>query len=298
MSWDGLLIVDKPSGPTSHDVVQRVRRLTGQRRIGHSGTLDPLASGVLPLVLGRATRLVRFLPHSPKHYRGTLRLGLATDSDDRTGQVVSRHEETLPTVEEVRRSAGELVGAYRQTPPAVSARKVGGQRMYRLAREGVQVKAEPRPVQVDRFDLEPVSGSDSEYTFETIVSVGTYVRALARDLGDKLGCGGTLIELRRTAIGSISETACLSLEPDLPSIEEVRAALVPLDSMPLTPPALQLPHPDDVSRFRSGVALVVPPGDSPDGHCRVLDPDGRLIGIGEVAGDRLRPRVVLADGGA
>jgi tRNA pseudouridine55 synthase len=298
VSWDGLLIVDKPSGPTSHDVVQRVRRITGQRRIGHSGTLDPLASGVLPLVLGRATRLVRFLPHSPKHYCGALRLGLATDSDDRTGAIVSRYEGALPSVEEVRRLAGELIGAYRQTPPAVSARKVDGRRMYRLAREGVTVAAEPRPVQVDRFDLEPIAGSDGDYAFETTVSVGTYVRALARDLGDKLGCGGTLLELRRTAIGSIREAASLSLEPDPPSIDQVRTALVPLDTMPLTPPPLRLPHPDDVPRFRSGVVLAVPAGDLPDGYCRVLDGDGRLIGIGEVAGERLRPRVVLLDGGA
>ena len=132
-AWEGLLLIDKPSGPTSHDIVVAVRRASGQSRIGHAGTLDPLASGLLPLVLGHATRLVRFLPHSPKSYTGTFRLGLRTDSDDVTGRTLDRHAGPLPEPHAVVEAAGALIGRQQQVPPRVSARKVGGQRLYRLA---------------------------------------------------------------------------------------------------------------------------------------------------------------------
>ena len=190
MTWDGLLLIDKSSGPTSHDVVQSVRRLTGQRRVGHAGTLDPLATGLLPVLLGRATRLARFLPHSPKHYEGLLRLGLTTVTDDITGEELTCHAGTLPDPASVAAAAERLQGSHPQIPPAVSARKVGGKRLYRLARQGIRVEAAPRQVDVNRFEIAPVKDDPAQYEFSAEVSGGTYVRALIRDLGAALGCGG------------------------------------------------------------------------------------------------------------
>ncbi len=176
--WEGMLLVDKPEGPTSHDVVLQVRRLTGQRRIGHAGTLDPMASGLLPLLLGRATRLLRFLPHSPKTYVGELRLGLRTDTDDITGAVVERTDR-LPAESRVHATAKELEGPGRQVPPAFSARKLGGRRMYDLARRGVEVQAPATDIEVHGFALTATREKDT-YRFSAEVSVGTYVRGLRR----------------------------------------------------------------------------------------------------------------------
>jgi tRNA pseudouridine55 synthase len=209
-SWDGLLLIDKPTGPTSHDVVQRLRGLSGQRRIGHAGTLDPLASGLLPLVLGRATRLVRFLPHSPKVYEGSLQLGLSSDTDDAAGEVTRRHAGPLPAAEAVLLQSRSLLGRSRQAPPRVSARKVGGQRLYRLARRGIRVEAPDREVEVFRFEL-AVGDPAGHYDFVAEVTGGTYVRALVRDLGEGLGCGGLLTTLCRTRIASMKLEDAVSL---------------------------------------------------------------------------------------
>jgi len=285
---DGLLLVDKPCGPTSHDVVARVRTTTGQRRLGHAGTLDPPASGLLPLVLGRATRLVRFLPHSPKTYTGALRLGLTTTTDDITGEPLGHHDGRLPEFERVLAAAAGFRGESLQRPPAISARKVGGQRLYRLARRGVHVEAEPRPIEVSRFDVQPTEAAE-DWRFVTEVSAGTYVRALVRDLGESLGCGATLLELRRTAIGPLRVE--LAVDPEAPA-ETLRRAVVPLERLPLWPPQLRLRTPEQARGFRSGVALSVAATDT--GVVAVTDPDGRLLGIGESSGSRLRPRVVLA----
>lgn len=288
-SPEGMLLVDKPGGPTSHDVVARVRRISGQRRVGHAGTLDPAASGLLPLLLGRATRLLRFLPHSPKLYVGSLRLGLTTTTDDIGGEPLTRHEGALPPEERVIEAAARLRGSSLQSPPAVSARKVGGQRLYRLARRGIRVEAEPRPVEVSRFDLEPAQGpEDGHWSFVAEVSAGTYVRSLVRDLGTGLGCGATLVALRRTAIGPLRVEDAIGLDA---ATDGLAAAVVPMDSMPLWTPSLRLSNPEQVRGFRSGVFLTMEaPG---GGFFAVSDADGRLLGVGEAEGGLLRPRVVL-----
>jgi tRNA pseudouridine55 synthase len=289
---DGLLLLDKPEGPTSHDMVARVRRATRQRRVGHAGTLDPLASGLLPLVLGRATRLVRFLPQSPKRYHGTLRLGLATATDDVTGEVIARHDGPLPAAERVIEAARAFRGHLMQRPPAFSARKVDGQRLYRLARRGVEVEAPEKPAEVSCFDLRPAERA-GDFCFVAEVSAGTYIRSLARDLGRELGCGGTLVELRRVAIGPLSVEDALG--PDVletPDPTALREALIPLDRMPLTPPAVRLTGPEEARGFSAGVAVAAGI-EGPEGLCRVLAPDGRLLGIAEAGEGRLQPRVVL-----
>jgi tRNA pseudouridine55 synthase len=285
--WEGLLLVDKPQGPTSHDLVARVRAATGQRRIGHAGTLDPMASGLLPLVLGRATRLVRFLPHSPKEYHGSLQLGLTTRSDDITGEVTGRHDGPLPEAEAVLRAAGALVGKLMQLPPAVSARKIGGERSYRLARRGMAVEAKAVEVQVDRFDLQ-TTASPELYEFETVVSAGTYIRALARDLGESLGCGGVLASLRRTRIGPMTPTPGLTFDP-----ESLREGLIPLERMELVPQPWRLELEDDAVRFLQGTAVSAGKEAPPAGFFRVLAPSGPLLGIAEMKRGVLHPKVVL-----
>jgi len=291
--WEGLLLIDKPSGPTSHDVVDRVRKATGQRRVGHAGTLDPLASGLLPLVLGRATRLVRFLPRSPKCYEGSLRLGLSTTTDDITGEVREKHVGSLPDSERVLVQAASLVGEQLQVPPAVSARKVGGRRLYRLARAGVRVEAAPSRVHVFAFEVESTAEA-ATYIFRARVSGGTYIRAMVRDLGAALGCGGVLLSLRRTAIGPMAPPPGLRLDPKAPpEAGLLKQHLLPLEAMPLEPPAVRLSSPADAQRFAAGVALPTSSGAAEEGYRRVIDPEGRLLGVAQSSGGLLQPRVVL-----
>jgi len=290
-SLDGLLLVDKPCGPTSHQVVAAARRLTGQRRIGHAGTLDPMASGLLPLVLGRATRLVGFLPRSPKVYEGRLRLGVTTTTDDTTGEVLSRHAGPPPRPQEVLRACERLRGRFLQTPPLISALKIGGRRLYRLAREGRPVSPLPREVEVYSFVVRPTE-DPAEWAFTAAVSPGTYLRAIARDLGESLGAGGALSALRRTAIGSLSVASAVSLPRGSEDAAAILAAVVPIDVMPLDLPVVRLVEPEEVRKFTAGVAIDLdqPP---PDGPCRFTDPSGALLGIGLISGGRARPKVVL-----
>ena len=290
---EGLLLVDKPEGPTSHDIVARVRRLTRQRRVGHAGTLDPMASGLLPLVLGRATRLVRFLPDSPKIYAGSLRLGLTTTTDDITGEPLVTHDGDPPGTERVLEAARRLHGTLLQRPPAVSARKVGGQRLYRLARMGRDVDAPARRVQVFRFDLTP-GQQPGDWHFEAEVSGGTYVRSLARDLGAALACGGTLTRLRRLSIGVMNVAGAVR-GAHLGELDgkALAVAVTPLEAMPLLPPAVALKDPGAVRGFRSGRTVPAPRDPAARGLCRVLDPSGNLLGVAEASAGGLQPKVVL-----
>lgn len=293
-TWDGLLLVDKPEGPTSHDIVARVRKATGQRRVGHAGTLDPMASGLLPLVLGRATRLVRFLPRSPKVYGGTFRLGLTSDTDDRTGEILHRHEGALPEAGAVAAAAKRLEGHGPQIPPTVSARKIEGTRAYRLAREGRPARARAAEVEVADFEVEPTA-TTGLFRFTVRVSAGTYVRALVRDLGAELGCGGLLDSLRRTEIGPLAPDDRLALDPNLaPDPAPLREALIGLDRLPLVPPSLLLADEDAARRFCHGAALFVAGGHAEGEPLAIRAPDGTLLGIAEKTGDLLKPRVVLA----
>ena len=207
---NGVLVIDKPAGMTSHDVVARVRRRFKTRRVGHLGTLDPAATGVLPLTLGKATRLARFIPTAPKEYTGEIRLGWITTTCDLEGDPVGQPS----SVEGV--DQGTLLGAMasfegtiQQVPPAYSAKKISGVAAYRLARKGVEVKLDPVTVEIDRFEL--VSFASARVGFRVVCSGGTYVRSLARDLGERLGTGAHLFSLRRTRSGpfEISQAASL-----------------------------------------------------------------------------------------
>lgn len=223
---DGLAVVDKPAGWTSHDVVDRCRRTFGQRRVGHSGTLDPDAMGVLLVGLGRVTRLLRFLSDLPKAYTGEIVLGTATSTLDDSGDVVGEWDMSGVGAHEVRGAAKRFVGEILQVPPMVSSVKVGGRRLHELARRGMEVERQARRAVVNRFDVEPATEA-CVYRIEVECSSGTYVRTLAADVGTALGGGAHLRNLRRTAIGSFTLAEARPLEglataDVLPPVEAVR----------------------------------------------------------------------------
>jgi tRNA pseudouridine55 synthase len=206
---DGVLVVDKPQGLTSHDVVVAARRAVGESRIGHTGTLDPLATGVLPLACGRATRLVRFLSASDKDYEATIRFGVATDTYDVTGTEVTRSERR-PTLPEIASALATFTGAYVQAPPPYSAKKIGGRRAYELARADTAVHPAPVRVRVDRLDL--VDATQNDLVVRVTCSAGFYVRSLAHDLGVRLGTAACLAALRRTRSGEFLLTEAMDLD--------------------------------------------------------------------------------------
>ncbi|MDT4944577.1 MAG: tRNA pseudouridine55 synthase [Pseudonocardiales bacterium] len=233
---DGLVIVDKPAGWTSHDVVGRMRRLAQTRRVGHAGTLDPMATGVLVLGVNRATRLLHHLVLTDKEYTATIRLGQATVTDDAEGDIVSSSSAAAVDEAAVRAAAAALTGEIEQVPSGVSAIKVDGRRAYKLVREGAAVELAARPVTVSRFEVTACRRPSAELLDADVqveCSSGTYVRALARDVGAALGVGGHLTTLRRTRVGPFTIEQARSLEalaglPDpvtLPLIDAVRAAM-------------------------------------------------------------------------
>jgi tRNA pseudouridine55 synthase len=287
----GVLPVDKPEGPTSHDVVAAARRALRMRRIGHTGTLDPFASGLLLLCLGPATRLAEFLTPLPKTYRATMRLGAATDTDDLTGEVIRASDDWQAlAASDVEAALRTQVGTLRQLPPFFSAKKVDGQRLYAAARRGEAPERTPSVVTVHRIALLAIDLPD--VTFEVECSSGTYIRAIARDAGEALGVGGHLRALRRTASGRFRAADAVSLD-GLADEVAVRTALVdPLQAMAHLP-CVELSEAQvrDVAHGRA-VALV---GEWMPGETVALASDaGTLVAIGEVAGGVVKPRKVFA----
>ncbi|PZC48596.1 MAG: tRNA pseudouridine synthase [Chloroflexi bacterium] len=197
----GLFLIDKPTGPTSHDIVQQVRRWTGVRRVGHSGTLDPMATGLLPVFVGRGTRLIEYLSDHQKRYSATIRLGVRTDTDDAEGATIAEAPVPTLTLAQIDAALAPFRGAISQTPPAFSAVKVGGVTAHRAARRGQPVEITPRNVTI--HELAVIDWQSPLLALTMTVSTGTYVRAIARDLGEHLGCGGHVVEMRRTGIGPV-----------------------------------------------------------------------------------------------
>jgi tRNA pseudouridine55 synthase len=274
----GLLVVDKPAGWTSHDVVGKVRRLAGTKRVGHAGTLDPMATGVLVLGIEKATRLLGHLTLHDKRYDGTIRLGATTTTDDAEGEVVSAADASGVTEDSVRAAAALFVGEQDQVPPAVSAISVDGVRSYARVRRGEDVVMAPRRVVVHAFDVLAVRGADVDVSVHC--GAGTYVRALARDLGATLGVGGHLTALRRTASGPYALPA-----PTLDDVERdgVAAHLVPIaDAARAAFPSLVVDV--DVARqVANGVRIAA--GDVPEAPFGVYDEAGALLALAEVRAD-------------
>jgi len=253
---DLLHLVDKPEGWTSHDVVARLRRVLGERRVGHAGTLDPFATGLLLVAEGRATGLLGCVSLLPKRYHAVARLGVATDTQDRTGVPVLTSR-AIPGETEVRAAAETLQKRTRQRPPSYSAVKVGGERLYRAARRGEAPQAEERPVRV--YELRAETDALPDVTLDVTVSRGTYVRTLAHDLGESLGCGAHLVSLRRVATGPFGVDDALTLEEVQGlSAEEVRGrSLRPADAVPHLPRALLTD--EESARLRHGRAPAIEP---------------------------------------
>ena len=196
---EGILLVDKPSGITSHDVVDRVRRLFRMKRVGHAGTLDPMATGLMLILVGKATKVSQYLMSMDKEYTGTLKLGEETDSQDADGEVLASKEVPELSEEEIQSALKDYLGDQYQTPPMFSAKKVNGQPLYKLARKGKTIPREPRVIHVSRYEM--TAFNSPEVSFLVACSKGAYVRTLAHDLGQKFGCGAHLNVLRRTAVG-------------------------------------------------------------------------------------------------
>lgn len=302
----GVLVVDKPTGPTSHDVVDRVRRALGTRRVGHTGTLDPFATGVLPVCVGRATRLARFLAGGEKVYRATARLGFATATDDVQGEPLSEPVPVQITHADVARACAGLIGELEQLPPLYSAKRVDGQRLYDRARRGEAVERRPSRVTVFALDLLAVDGERVE--FEVRCSAGTYVRALARDLGAALGVGAHLTALRRVRSGSFGLDQAVTWDALAPGII---SRLIPLAGLLTDWPAVTV-GPEGREALRHGRPLArrhVLAGfpDQPPQRLRALDAGGRVLlalltprGFGRPAPGLsfepvLQPEVVLFD---
>jgi tRNA pseudouridine55 synthase len=319
---DGVLLLDKPSGPTSHDIVARVRRVTGERRIGHTGTLDPLASGLLVLVLGRATRLARFLSVDDKSYDAQIRLGIATDTYDALGAPTRSHAGPMPAREEIERALDAFRGTFLQQPPAYSAKKIGGQRSYRLARATRRTvpalpadpahpahpalpaspadPALPAPASVTAHAIEMTGCDGDVVTLRVDCSSGFYVRSLAHDLGQRLGTGAHLTALRRTRVGGFALASALTLEHLERTPSAAAGALIPLPEMLVELASVTL-TPEGVVRAVHGgdVGAGDMESQSPNAESRLLvrllDQAGDLVALAAPVGHTalLHPFVVL-----
>ncbi len=276
---DGIALIDKPGGITSHDAVAIVRRSLGTRKVGHAGTLDPMARGLLVMGIGRATRLLRFLGDLTKVYEGTMRLGVETATLDADGEV-TRMMPVDVSDEDIDAAMAAKVGASTQRPPAFSAVKVSGRTLHEAARKGEVIEAPARIVRVDRFERTGRDGAD--VTFVAEVSGGTYIRVLAADVGAALGCGAHLTALRRTAIGPFEVT-------------DARPPSDPGEPLPLDRAVAHLPRCELIAEeaIAASHGRILGPA-AIDGPYGVYDPDGRLIGVYRDDGGKARPLVILA----
>lgn len=277
----GFCLIDKPAGVTSQDVVVRVRKALGAERAGHTGTLDPFATGLLLLLLGRATRLADYVQQEPKEYEALIRFGVETDTDDSTGTPI--REAALPDESAITHAISELTGDIAQVPPAFSAKHVEGKRAYRLAREGVPADLKPSHVRVDRWAI--IEHVGDALRARITCGSGTYIRALARDLGRLTNSAAHCAELRRTRCGPFSVDDAVS--PDAVTIGHLRPALNALAGLPAervdAAAALGVAHGRDIDATISGAWAAL------------VDDASQLVAVAEREGDRWRPRVVLQD---
>ena len=277
MSLDGLLLLDKPAGPTSFEVVRRVRRAVKVKKAGHLGTLDPFATGLLPLALGAATRLAPFLEGLDKTYLAEMELGRETDTQDLTGRVVAEHPVAVSEAE-IRAQAARFVGEIEQVPPLYSALRHQGRRLYELARRGIAVEVRPRKVTIHRLEVQEIRLP--RVILLVTCSKGTYIRTLAHDLGRALGCGAHLAALRRLAVGPFRVEEALPLAEVTRNPELARERLIPLaDCLPFMP-ALSV-APAEAARLAQGQSLVWPLTEARPGERVRLLADGRLLAVAE-----------------
>ena len=273
---DGIVIVDKPQGWTSQDVTARLRRVFGTRRIGHGGTLDPMATGVLPVFVGRATRAVEFFEHAEKNYETVLRLGITTDTEDMTGTVLTEENVSF-TEEQLQETLAAFRGEILQVPPMYSALKVNGQKLCDLARKGKTVARQPRPITIHELTL--VERGENTLRLRVRCSKGTYIRTLCKDIGEKLGCGGCMESLRRVAAGEYTVDEAVPLQTLLDT-EEPEKYLRDVDTMFRNYPAVTLTA-NQETRCRNGNAFSV---SLAPGTYRAYSQDGEFLMLAKVDG--------------
>jgi tRNA pseudouridine55 synthase len=308
---DGVLIIDKPAGMTSHDVVARVRKMIGERRIGHTGTLDPFATGVLVLLIGRATRIAQFLSSAEKEYEAVIRLGYATDTGDVTGARVepphakAQSPQNFP-LEQIESAIATLRGGIEQLPPMYSAKKIAGRKLYELARRGQEVERQPVRVKIHEFELlksdESFLSCDDgslDIRVRVVCSAGTYIRTLAEDLGRKLGIGAHLVELHRTRAGQFQIDAAMTLEKLADTFAQNKLSDTVISSHTALShlPSIDL---DDDQLRRTLHGLALPFKDNQlrlsEGDPIRLSKDNQLIAVGKIDAEQgtIRPAIVLA----
>ncbi len=280
----GILLIDKPAGITSHDVVSRVRRALGTRRVGHAGTLDPIATGLLVVAVGHATRFLNYLSLEPKRYEGIARFGVATTTYDLEGEPT----EERPVPDDLEARIGEVgerfVGAVRQLPPMFSAVKKDGKPLYAYARQGVEVEREEREVWIDALDVEVLPPDRAKIA--VVCSGGTYVRTLVHDLGQAVGCGAHVVELRRTQAGRFDVSQAIPPEKVTPD------ALIPLsEALDLPMPRLTEPQ---LRLFRNGNPVPMRLRD-PSPHAAVCDLNGNVVGLARCGASTLEPEIVIPE---
>lgn len=276
---NGVIIIDKPCDWTSHDVIGKLRGLLHERRIGHGGTLDPMATGVLPVFVGRATRAVEFCENAEKEYIAGLRLGVVTDTQDITGSVLEEHSADI-SEEELRRALGEFTGSIMQLPPMYSAVKVGGKKLYQLARRGIEIERKPRQITVSKIEIQ--DKTENGYILRIVCSKGTYVRTLCHDIGRALRCGGCMDSLRRVRAGSFGIENAVTIE-DVQAASlagEAEKLLMPVDSLFAEYESLAV---NDIGekKCRCGTDSKAPSG-TPDGEYRVYSESGEFLMLGRV----------------
>jgi len=278
---NGILVIDKPEGMTSHDVVQAVRKRFRTSKVGHLGTLDPMATGVLPVSIGKATRLAQFLPTFPKEYEGQIRFGFSTTTYDREGTPTSDPRPLDRTADDVQKAMRQSIGTIDQVPPPFSAKKIGGVPSYKLARANQPVEIAPSRVEIKEFEL--VTSELPFATFRTVCSAGTYVRSLVHDLGRKLGCGAHLTALRRTRSGDFGIENAVHLD----RIAEEN--IIPINCLLTSWPRIEVSEADE-ARVLHGNEVR---GESPGKFARIFNKEGDFIALASVQSGWVRPRLVL-----
>ncbi len=283
MALNGIMLIDKPCDWTSHDVVGKLRGILHERRIGHSGTLDPMATGLLVVFVGRATRAVEFAEADSKEYIAGLRLGISTDTQDITGNTLKRSN-SLPSKAELEQALSAFKGEISQIPPMYSAIKVGGRKLYELARRGESVERKPRRVTIDKLDI--IGENESDYVLDVVCSKGTYIRTLCNDIGDTLGCGGCMSSLRRVKAGAFSIEKAHTIDEiqaaaDNGGLDEI---IIPVDRLFSAYPELTVRDTAE-KKLRNGNVIKLA---APNGTYRVYTETGGFLLLGEASDNKLK----------
>lgn len=283
MALNGIMLIDKPCDWTSHDVVGKLRGILHERRIGHSGTLDPMATGLLVVFVGRATRAVEFAEADSKEYIAGLRLGISTDTQDITGNTL-KSSNSLPSKAELEQALSAFKGEISQIPPMYSAIKVGGRKLYELARRGESVERKPRKVTIEKLDI--IGENESDYVLDVVCSKGTYIRTLCNDIGDTLGCGGCMSSLRRVKAGAFSIEKAHTIDEiqaaaDNGGLDEI---IIPVDRLFSAYPELTVRDTAE-KKLRNGNVIKLA---APNGTYRVYTETGGFLLLGEASDNKLK----------